>query len=388
MLPYRRDGSGIDGVVVTFAGISEIKAAEREIEAARAYLDSIIATIRQPLVVLDEELRVISASSSFHRIFSVKPEDLIGRHLLAAGDHLDVAALREFLASIQARGTSINDHEVELELPTLGRRTFLMSARVLREEPAARRKILVAIVDVTEARREGKALEAAKSEAERANIGKSRFLAAASHDLRHPLQTITLLQGMLEKRVHDEATLKLVHRLDDTVNLMSSMLDKLLDINQLEAGILRPAIIDFPIKGLLDKLSTEFAYHTATNGLDWGVVPSSLTVRSDPRLLEQIIRNLLSNAVKYTTEGKLLLGCRRRGDKLRIEVWDTGPGIPELELQAIFEEFHQLDNPARERSKGLGLGLAIVQRLADLLGHRIDVSSRLGAGSVFTVSAA
>ena len=385
MLPYRSDDSSIEGVVITFAGISEIKAAEREIEAARAYLDSIIATIRQPLVVLDEELRVISASSSFHRIFSVKPEDLIGRHLLAAGDHLDVPALREFLTSIQARGTTINDHEVEIELPGLGRRAFSMSARVLREEPSAKRKILVAIVDVTEAKREGKALEAAKSEAERANVGKSRFLAAASHDLRQPLQTISLLQGMLEKRVRDEATLKLVRRLDETVSTMSSMLDKLLDINQLEAGIVRPAIVDFPIKGLLDELRTEFTYHTATNGLDWRVVPSSLTVRSDPRLLEQIIRNLLSNAVKYTTEGKLLLGCRRRGDKLRIEVWDTGPGIPELELQAIFEEFHQLDNPARERSKGLGLGLAIVQRLADLLGHKIDVRSRLGAGSVFTI---
>ena len=180
-------------------------------------------------------------------------------------------------------------------------------------------------------------------------------------------------------------TLKLVNRLDETVNTMSSMLDKLLDINQLEAGIVRPAVIDFPIKGLLDELRTEFTYHTATNDLGWHVVPSSLTVHSDPRLLEQIVRNLLSNAVKYTKEGKLLLGCRRRGDNLRIEVWDTGPGIPELELQAIFEEFHQLDNPARERSKGLGLGLAIVRRLADLLGHHIDVRSRLGAGSVFTV---
>jgi two-component system, chemotaxis family, CheB/CheR fusion protein len=385
MLPYRSDDSNIEGVVITFAGISEIKAAEREIEAARAYLDSIIATIRQPLVVLDEELRVISASSSFHRIFSVKPQELIGRHLLASGDHLDVPALREFLTSIQARGTSINDHEVEIELPSSGRRMFSMNARVLREDPSAKRKILVAIVDVTEVKREGKALEAAKSEAERANVGKSRFLAAASHDLRQPLQTISLLQGMLEKRVHDEATLKLVHRLDETVSTMSSLLDKLLDINQLEAGIVRPAIVDFPVLRLLEEMRTEFAYHTATNGLDWRVVPSRLIVRSDPRLLEQIIRNLLSNAVKYTTEGKLLLGCRRRGDKLRIEVWDTGPGIPELELQAIFEEFHQLDNPARERSKGLGLGLAIVQRLADLLGHRIDVRSRLGAGSVFTI---
>ena len=120
-------------------------------------------------------------------------------------------------------------------------------------------------------------------------------------------------------------------------------------------------------------------------GLGWRVVPSSLSVRSDPRLLEQMIRNLLSNAVKYTNKGKILLGCRRRGDKLRIEVWDTGIGIPEEQLQAIFEEFHQLDNPARERSKGLGLGLAIVERLADLLGHAVDVRSRPGKGSVFAV---
>src|SRR5581483_1242942 len=385
VLPYRSGDGQVEGLVITFSGISEIKAAERDIEAARAYLDSIIATIRQPLVVLDEELRVISASSSFHRIFSVEPEALIGRPLQAAGDHFDVPALREFLASIQARGTTTTDQQVEMELPGLGRRAFSMSARVLREELSAGRKILVAIVDVTDTKRESKALEAAKSEAERANVGKSRFLAAASHDLRQPLQTMSLLQGMLEKRVRDEPTLKLVRRLDETVNTMSSMLDKLLDINQLEAGIVRPAIVDFPIKRLLDELTTEFAYHTAASGLDWRVVSSSLIVRSDPRLLEQILRNLLSNAAKYTNQGKLLLGCRRHGGNVRIEVWDTGPGIPERELQAIFEEFHQLDNPARERSKGLGLGLAIVQRLADLLGHKIDVRSRLGAGSVFTI---
>jgi two-component system, chemotaxis family, CheB/CheR fusion protein len=178
---------------------------------------------------------------------------------------------------------------------------------------------------------------------------------------------------MLEKRVHDQSTLKLVRRLDETVSTMSSMLDKLLDINQLEAGIVRPAVVDFSIKHLLDEMRAEFAYHAVANSLDWRVVPSTLTARTDPRLLEQIIRNLLSNAVKYTTAGKLLLGCRRCGDRLRIEVWDTGPGIPEMELQAIFEEFHQLDNPVRQRSKGLGLGLAIVQRLTDLLGHKIDV---------------
>ena len=141
----------------------------------------------------------------------------------------------------------------------------------------------------------------------------------------------------------------------------------------------------FPIEDLLERLRTEFAYHAAARSLGWRVVACGLSVHSDPRLLEQMIRNLLSNAMKYTERGGVLLGCRRQGDKLRIEVWDTGRGIPERELKAIFEEFHQLDNAARERSRGLGFGLAIVQRLADLLGHSVDVRSRPGKGSVFAV---
>jgi two-component system CheB/CheR fusion protein len=163
------------------------------------------------------------------------------------------------------------------------------------------------------------------------------------------------------------------------------MLDTLLDINQLEAGTVSRELVDFPINTVLEQLRTQFSFHTAAHGLGWRVVPSGLSVRSDPRLLEQMIRNLLSNAVKYTNKGKILLGCRRRGDKLRIEVWDTGIGVPEEQLQAIFEEFHQLDNPARERSKGLGLGLTIVERLADLLGLAVDVRSHPGKGSMFAV---
>jgi two-component system CheB/CheR fusion protein len=260
-----------------------------------------------------------------------------------------------------------------------------MSARVIREAPSAKRKILVAITDVTNAKREGEILEAAKALAENANLGKSRFLAAASHDLRQPLQTISLLQGILAKRVKDESTLKLVDRLDETVTAMSSMLDKLLDINQLEAGIVRPEVIEFPISSLLDRLNSEFTYHAAEKGIGWRVVPTGLMVRSDPRLLEQMIRNLLSNAVKYTAKGKILLGCRRRGEKVRIEVLDTGIGIPKEEVRRIFEEFHQLDNPARESSRGLGLGLSIVQRLGELLAHPIDVRSLPGSGSVFAV---
>ena len=179
--------------------------------------------------------------------------------------------------------------------------------------------------------------------------------------------------------------MKLVVRLDETLSAMSGMLNTLLDINQLEAGIVRAETISFPIDDLIERLRTEFAYYAVAQNLGWRVVASGLAVHSDPRLLEQMLRNLLSNAMKYTTHGKVLLGCRRRGDKLRIEVWDTGLGIDAGQLQRIFQEFHQLDNPARERSRGLGLGLAIVQRLADLLGHRIDVRSRPGKGSVFSI---
>ena len=139
--------------------------------------------------------------------------------------------------------------------------------------------------------------------AESANLGKSRFLAAASHDLRQPLQTLSLLQGLLAKKIKDEDALQLVARSDEALTAMSGMLNTLLDINQLEAGVIRPEIVDFPINDLLERLKTEFAYHTQATGSSWRVLPCRLAVRSDPRLLEQMIRNLLSNAVKYTKKG-------------------------------------------------------------------------------------
>jgi len=386
ILPYRTEDARVAGVVITFADISERKTAEQAIEAARSYSDSIINTIRQPLVVLDDELCVISASRSFYSTFSVEPEQTVGRQLDAIDEgRLDIAALRGYLDRLRNGAGVIQDHEIEVELAPRGMRSLLVSALEIRDEPLTTRKILLAIEDITERKHVAEALEAAKRQADHANLGKSRFLAAASHDLRQPLQTISLLHEMLAKKLKDEATLGLVGRLDEAVSTMSSMLDTLLDINQLEAGIVRREMVGFPINAVLEQLRTQFAFHAAARHLGWRVVPSSLSVHSDPRLLEQMIRNLLSNAVKYTSEGKILLGCRRRGDKARIEVWDTGIGIPEEELEAIFGEFHQLDNPARERSKGLGLGLAIVERLAELLGHAIDVRSRPGKGSVFAV---
>ena len=386
VLPYRTHDNRIEGVVITFADISELKVAERRIEAARAYSDSIINTVREPLVVFDEALRIVSGNDAFYRIFALAPEQAVGRHFTAASDHLAaITGLRTFLDRVRIEPAPMADFEIEAELPLLGRRVLLLNARKIDDGLAEHAKILLAIVDITERKHAAEALQAAKRQAEQANLGKSRFLAAASHDLRQPLQTLSLLQGILAKKVGDPDAAKLVARLEETLSAMSGMLDTLLDINQLEAGIVRPEMTTFPVEDLLGRLRMEFAYHAAARSLDWRVVACGLFVHSDPRLLEQLIRNLLSNAMKYTERGGVLLGCRRQGDKLRIEVWDTGPGIPERELKAIFEEFHQLDNAARERSRGLGLGLAIVQRLADLLGHSVDVRSRPGKGSVFAV---
>ncbi len=385
ILPYQNDDR-IRGVVITFADISESKRAEHELEAARAYSNSIVETIRQPLVVLDDELRIVSASEVFYDAFGAKRDEAVGEPIGTAGAlHFNDPGLRIFLDRIRAGEANIQDFEIELEMPPLpGRRSLLMSARQI-VGPSVGRKILVTIEDVTERKRVARVLEAAKSQAERANLGKSRFLAAASHDLRQPLQTISLLRGILAKSIKDEAALSLIRRLDEPLQVMSGMLNTLLDINQLEAGVVKPEIAVFAIDTMFDRLRTEFGYHVAARELGWRVAGSGLHIRSDPRLLEQVIRNLLWNSVKYTSHGKILLGCRRRGDKLRIEVWDTGIGIPEEHLQAIFEEFHQVGNAARERSLGLGLGLAIVQRIANMLGHAIDVRSRPGKGSVFAV---
>jgi two-component system CheB/CheR fusion protein len=359
--------------------------------AGRAHSDSdrIINTIRQPLLVLNDELRVISANDAFYRAFAVTSQKTVGQPLATIGDHrLDVPSLQGFLDLIRAEGAAIEDYEMEIELPPLGRRVVVLNARQIRGGRPAKGEILLTIEDVTERKRAEAALMAAMWQAERANLGKSRLLSAVSHDLRQPLQALNLMRGILAKRIKDKEGLKLVTQLNKTSDAMLGMLNSLLNANQLETGIVRPERIKFPINDLLEQLRVEFAYHAQAQGLDWRVVPCRLSVWSDPRLLQQMIRNLLSNAVKYTDRGKVLLGCRRRrGDKLRIEIWDTGPGIPEEQFHAIFTEYHKLDNSVRERSPdiGLGLGLPIVRRLANLLGHSVDVHSRPGKGSVFAI---
>lgn len=246
-------------------------------------------------------------------------------------------------------------------------------------------RVAAAVRDVTERTQAEEALRKAKSEAERVNQAKTRFLAAASHDLRQPLQTISLLSGTLDMKLAEPSLNAIVKKQQTAIQAMQKLLGALLDISRLEAGVIQPAVTPFPVSELLQRLADNYAASAEKQGLQLHIVPCSRVICSDRILLGQIVENLLSNALKYTTAGKVLVGCRRQGGQLCIEVWDTGPGIVQEQQEVIFEEFYQSDNPARDHSKGFGLGLAIVQRLAQLLRHPVSLRSNLGKGSCFSV---
>jgi PAS domain S-box-containing protein len=237
--------------------------------------------------------------------------------------------------------------------------------------------------DVTERKRFEEEVSRAWRSAELADRAKSSFLLAASHDLRQPLQTLRFLQTSLEPHLPDGEGRSLVRGIARSLDTMSSILSSLLDVNRLEAGSLHPSKSDFAINEVFDSLTADFSDSVADKGVRWRLVRSGLLVRSDKRMLEAMLRNLLSNAVRYTDRGKVLLGCRRAGDKIRIEVWDSGIGIARDQLPHIFQEYYQGAHGA-ERG-GFGLGLAIVRRMGEMLDHRIDVRSTPGKGTAFLI---
>ena len=225
-----------------------------------------------------------------------------------------------------------------------------------------------------------------KEEIDRANDAKTRFLAAASHDLRQPMQAIALLVESLQDRVQEPATRNIVESMRNSVVAMSSLLNEILDISKLDAGTVKPQPTAFPVSRVLDRLRSSFANQAAKRYLTFRVRPSDAVIETDEVLLYRILANLTNNALRYTRKGGVLVACRARGDDLSIEVWDSGVGIASDQLQDIFREFYQVANPLRDREQGLGLGLAIVERTARLLGLPLLVRSRQGRGSVFSVT--
>ena len=231
-----------------------------------------------------------------------------------------------------------------------------------------------------------RAAEALRAEVERAGAAKSRFLASASHDLRQPFQAMRLFLEVLQMQITGDKARQTAVLLGNAMAAGEKLLNALLDISTLDAGTVKAAPQVFALDELLHQLVDEFRPQAQEKGLRLKARLFPAQVKSDPVLLERIVRNLVSNAIRYTHRGAVLLAMRRHGGKIRIEVWDTGFGIPDQQLEAIFDEFHQLENPARDPNRGLGLGLAIVRRLSALLKLKVEVRSQVGRGSMFAIA--
>jgi len=228
-------------------------------------------------------------------------------------------------------------------------------------------------------------LRQAKSDADEANLGKTRFLASASHDLLQPLNAARLFTSALAQQSHTDDTRTLVENLNGSLTAAEELITAILDISKLDAGALEPSITDFSLEDMFSTLGTDYTAVAEKKELNFRYQSCKEVVRSDQQLLRRIIQNFISNAIRYTQEGKVLLGCRRRKNMLRIEVWDTGVGIPEDKLKEVFEEFRRIDNPRHSQVQGLGLGLAITERIAKMLNHRLQVRSWPTKGTVFSI---
>lgn len=342
-------------------------------------LQNVLYSTDVPTLFLDSSLRIRFFTPATRSVFNIISSD-VGRPLSdLSGFDGDITL------QVDATATLLRGNTIDREIGGPDGRWYVRRVKPYRGASEAIDGVVITFIDISAQKQVAESREAAKKFAERATEAKSQFLSAASHDLRQPLQTLKLLHGLLERNVAEGQARTFVQRMGETLSSMLGILNSVLDINQIEAGMVEPQIVSFAIGDLLGRLFKEFYYPAQAAGLQLRVVPSSLAVRTDPRLFEQIVRNLLSNALKYTPSGKILVGCRRRGTKVRFEVWDTGIGIPENHIEDVFQEYLQLDAPAGTEDRGLGLGLSIVKRLSELLELRVVVQSRLHKGSAFMI---
>ena len=357
-------------------------------ELARSVLDA----APDALIIIDAEGIVRFANAQATVLFGYPHEELVGQHL-------------ESLIPERFRAPHVGHRKAYFDTPRLrpmGAGLALFARRrdgaefpveiSLSPVAADRALVAAAIRDVTERKRVEAELEAARAAADesraaadRANQAKSRFLATASHDLRQPLQTLALLNGALRRMVTRADAAEVLAQQEHAVGNMSRLLNRLLDISKLESGAVKPDPGDFRVADILEALRREFSALAQSKGLELLVESSEESIHSDPAMVEQILKNLVANAVKYTQQGRVVVRCRREGSTLRMDVIDTGVGIPAAQLAYIYDEFYQVGVAQNSSRDGYGLGLSIVQRLVRLLDARIEAVSEVGKGSVFSL---
>nr|WP_295827332.1 PAS domain S-box protein [uncultured Azospirillum sp.] len=268
---------------------------------------------------------------------------------------------------------------IEGEEATAPTRWLRVSSHPVADQAGGVEAVVSSVADIT-------AVKALERDLNVALDARERFLAAASHDLRQPVQALLLLSDLLLRESLPAGARRMAEQIQSSLGGLGGMLDGMLDISKLEAGLVAPNPEPVDIAALLARLYGEFSALAGKGGQSLRLVAPPLTIRTDPGLLERVLRNLLTNALRYAPGGRVLLGARRRGDRLQIEVWDNGIGIADQHIDRIFQDFFQVGNAARDRREGLGLGLSIARRLVTMLGGVIDVTSSLGRGSRFTVS--
>lgn len=391
--------------------VSIVDEASQVMQFNRDLLQSAIENISLGVSVIDDQQRIVAWNQRYLSLFNYpkgfvqvgRPiEDLVRLNLIAANLPPEKIELL-----VKERLTLMQDgtpHEYERERPD---GTVLQIQGI----PTPGGGFVTTFADITDLRRTTQALKEtntylelrveertqelsvlndqllqAKSVAEQANQSKTRFLASASHDLLQPLNAARLFTSALHQQHQEQdKDRSLIENIDYSLAAAEEILSTLLDISKLDAGVLENHVTDFCIQDILKQLNAEFTVIAENHNLTLKTVPCYQTVHSDSQLLRRVIQNLLSNAIRYTTSGKILLGCRRLKGFLRIEVWDTGPGISNSDIKLIFEEFKRLPHHNNEK-KGLGLGLAIVDRISHMLGHPVKVRSTLGKGSVFSIT--
>ncbi|MCE8040351.1 PAS domain-containing hybrid sensor histidine kinase/response regulator [Halomonas sp. MCCC 1A11062] len=411
------------GQVLTYTDITErIRQAEALAERER-WIRTITDHVPAMIAYLDRELRYVFTNRVYEEWYGWPHDLLLGSALgdLHSAEHC--ARLMPYLQRVLA------GERISFELPEQnaeGEHRVLLRAYVPhRDSDGSVIGFFVLIRDITEQRRTSEALHhayqnleqrvrertaeltrvnaqlreeieerlaaegqlrEAKTEAEAANLSKTKFLAAVSHDLLQPLNAARLFVGALVEQEMSPANQELIQQVGHSLKDVEALLGTLVDISKLDAGVITPEIVPFAIRDLLDGLAREYRQVAASEGLEFHYVPSSALVSSDISLLVRVIRNLLSNAVRYTPRGCLLLGCRRRREGLEIQVLDTGCGIAEEERELIFQEFRRLPAAANARDRGLGLGLSIVDKITRMLQQPVRVQSRVGRGTLFGVT--
>ena len=355
------------------------------------YAESIINTVREPLISLNQDLRVVTASRSFYEVFKVNPKETVGQLIYDLGNkQWDIPKLRELLETILPQKTTFDNYEVEHDFTTIGRRIMLLNARQIQRVSGKERIILLAIEDITERREIEAGLEKAHeelkelaTELKRTSLVKSEFLANMSHELRTPLNSINGFSEVLYDETFgplNEKQKKYINNVLTSGKHLLLLINQILDMAKVEAGKMMLTLSSLPMKSLLDEISLLVADMVSKKKLQMTlkIAEDLPNIEADDLKVKQIIYNLLSNAVKFTPEGGKLgirASTKKTDSEIEVVVWDTGIGIARENMEKIFEGFFRVDTPYSRVTEGTGLGLPLSKKMVELHGGKFHVES-------------